>query len=354
MDSHVVVILSMMTALGLYKDDKPLFAENRESMTNRNFKTSRIVPFSSNLGFVLYSCESMDREDPSLMLQLLVNEEPVKIPVCDSFFCPYDTVRQSLSGLTNQCDLKDVCERSLPRWDVFSTNTAYNWTVKPEDSSDDYEYEHTTETEECRAVHVSMMVRHGARYPFEEENEIIKPFIEKIRSFPQSPLYENVVNWAYDDYLKKEEQLCSIGAQEQFQIGLRTGKRFKSLFANKGQYLKFMSSTSSRNIDSSREFFKGLTNSVEDEMEFKNEVNGNLLRLYQRCSNYDALLDNTQTEAYRNSPSFSIVRETLQRRLKVSLTAGTVFCLFKADFNFTCRTQLKKHLFKTITIFLER
>jgi len=70
---HAENIIPLVTALGLYKNDKPLKARNFENNHDRKFKSSLLSPFSSNVAFVLQKCDS----DSSFKVSLFVNELPV-------------------------------------------------------------------------------------------------------------------------------------------------------------------------------------------------------------------------------------------------------------------------------------
>ncbi|XP_052262148.1 multiple inositol polyphosphate phosphatase 1-like isoform X1 [Dreissena polymorpha] len=111
--AHSETVATLMAALGLYKDTRPLLATNRAAMTNRLFKTSTLLPYSSNLAFVLYACD-VNRNDVNstrvFLLQLFVNERVVRIPGCSTDACPFEVVRQRYAGLINNCNIKDICD----------------------------------------------------------------------------------------------------------------------------------------------------------------------------------------------------------------------------------------------------
>lgn len=109
-DGHSTTVITTLTALGLYKDSTPLLASNRQAMENRLFRSSILAPFSSNIAFVVYSCDSSGTDSQNtFMLQVRVNEEPVTLPGCDSIFCPYSQVRSRYRDLIENCDLTEVC-----------------------------------------------------------------------------------------------------------------------------------------------------------------------------------------------------------------------------------------------------
>lgn len=112
MIGHSTTVLSLMSTLGLFRDELPLLASNRDQLIDRNFKTSNIAPYSANVAFVVYACDNYMTEagsGRSFLIQLLVNEEPVMIPGCDSLLCPYNEVRDRYYSLVKECNIADIC-----------------------------------------------------------------------------------------------------------------------------------------------------------------------------------------------------------------------------------------------------
>lgn len=52
--AHSSLLQAVITGLGWRKDKEPLTADNYESMENRQWKTSEIDPFASNLVAIKY------------------------------------------------------------------------------------------------------------------------------------------------------------------------------------------------------------------------------------------------------------------------------------------------------------
>lgn len=323
MDSHNHELLSMMSALGIYKDSQPLLASNRNAMSNRLFKTSKISPFSGNLGFVLYACNpAVGETKKSFMFQLLANENPVKMPICNSFFCPYNNVRDSLSGLIDLCDVNDVCNRPLP---VYSTVTTYDWANVREEPTPDAGYTVNWNGETCKAVHVSMLVRHGARYPLEDETPKIQNLRQRLLQVTNGPRFEDVKNWITDFTSENTGKLVQTGASEQFSIGRRTGLKFKTLFENNAQSLKFLSSTQQRNTESSAKFYDGLSSAVSGIEGYQNSINGSLLRFYESCNKYHTRINLEESKAYADTKDFSQLKAKLANSLGLSdLSTGII------------------------------
>lgn len=316
MNSHKTVLLSIMAALGLYDDGKPVLASNKDQMAERNFQTSRITPFSSNIGFVLYSCQP-NQGTRTFRIEVMVNEQPVKLPACDSFLCPYEQVRNAYAGLIDICKFQQTCEKPLPKLDTFSITTTYDWANKVEEPVENEEYEISSDGEVCKAVHVSMLVRHGARYPYSDELDVLDGLLKKLLVVPK---YKNILDWASRYTRDQAEKLVPTGAEEQFNIGRRTGLRFYSLLKNKGNLVKYVSSNEERNIKSSENFYKGLSDVVDGLGSFNNVVNASLLRYYYNCDAFKANIDREECRNYKHTPGFVQVIN----KLKASLGTETI------------------------------
>ncbi|XP_005101326.1 multiple inositol polyphosphate phosphatase 1 [Aplysia californica] len=118
---HAETVGPLLSALGLFNDSEPLLAGNFEQQEKRLFRTSEILPFSSNVLFVLYECvpeefgEDEEIDEADYYLRLFVNEVPVKIPGCEELSCPYKTVRGLYHSFVEECDFKKICNSSHPK-----------------------------------------------------------------------------------------------------------------------------------------------------------------------------------------------------------------------------------------------
>lgn len=326
MDSHAPVMISVMTALGLFKNDGRLLGDNKDGSRNRAFRTSTIAPFSANVGFALYACQPSDGvKRNSFKVKLMVNEKPVQIPGCSSMLCPYAAVRQNYKTLIDSCNVKNICEKPLPRLDVFSITTPYNWSNKISEPKADASYEKIVDNKVCTAVHINMLVRHGARYPFVEDIRRMETLRQKLTALGDGPGHKAVVNWGSRYTVDGAERLSPQGAAEQYQIGRRIGLRFNSLLRNKGQYVKYVSSTKERNEHSMANFYAGLNSSVEDIGAFQTQINGSLLRYFENCPNFEGMLHKEECRKYSKRPEFMDVQTKLKTRLGIDdLTPGSL------------------------------
>lgn len=328
MDGHTPTLLLLVTSLGLFKESQPIRADNMAENVNRQFKSSQIVPFSGNLAFVLYACDAVQGATPrSFLVKLFVNERPVTIPACNSLTCPYDQVREQYTNLIDHCDIKQVCQGPIKHWDVFSAVTPYDWCNKVKKPSLNEEFEKLEDNKVCKAIQVNMLVRHGARYPFKADSQQIASLRDRLLRINDGPKYKDVQNWKFEYTQEIAEDLVPEGEEAQERIGQRTGIKFERLFRNKGQYLKFVSSTKSRNSDSSFHFYKGLNESVGSIGQFEEEINGSLLRFFDNCDNFKNQLNNEQSEKYENGNEFLKIKEKLQSQLGLDIISAGKFMI---------------------------
>jgi multiple inositol-polyphosphate phosphatase/2,3-bisphosphoglycerate 3-phosphatase len=88
---HAETLMPLLSLFGLYDDkfhwrhDSPI-----ESWRTRSFRSSEIMPFAANLGFLLYDCD----EKP--FVRVLHNEQEVTIPHCGSVMCPWQDFKSHL------------------------------------------------------------------------------------------------------------------------------------------------------------------------------------------------------------------------------------------------------------------
>ncbi|CAC5377474.1 MINPP1 [Mytilus coruscus] len=104
---HSDTIDTFYSALGLYRDSQPLRADNFDTMKNRKFYESKVTPFSANIAFILYKCGGSGAEN--YLLKMMVNNQPVTIPGCDSDFCPYLKVRGIYRSYIENCKWRELC-----------------------------------------------------------------------------------------------------------------------------------------------------------------------------------------------------------------------------------------------------
>lgn len=108
--AHDSTILPFATLLGLFKDDFALTSDRIE--WNRQFRTSRMIPFAANAVFVLYECPV---HDVPWRVKLLWNEKEMVIPGCEhpeqqsAVYCDYHRFRNAYAQIVDEWHFENVC-----------------------------------------------------------------------------------------------------------------------------------------------------------------------------------------------------------------------------------------------------
>lgn len=90
--AHAELLLLMITALGAKYDHLSLLASNFEQQRNREFQTSKLVPYASTFSAVKFICSTESGTSTSGRLDskilLLLNQKPITVPWCvDGYIC---------------------------------------------------------------------------------------------------------------------------------------------------------------------------------------------------------------------------------------------------------------------------
>lgn len=106
---HSTLMYLILTALGIIRDIEPITADNYERMNNRLFKSSEIVPFSSNFAAVKYNCNIIDTNANVTKILFLLNQKPIQtMKWCKNGFCDWTMVKEKLRRFT-----PSVCNRTF-------------------------------------------------------------------------------------------------------------------------------------------------------------------------------------------------------------------------------------------------
>ena len=210
----------------------------------------------------------------------------------------------------------------ISRWDIFSTKTKYEWSHSTTVNTDGY-YSFTSGSRTCRAVHVNMVSRHGARWPSDDDMEDIEEIHERIIASKSANVYPGLDSWRFRYDESNEKQLTVEGQKEQQDLGARIGLQLKTLFANNG-HIKYVSSSKSRTKHSNEFFHKGLSTSIPTLTEYKNEVNNDLIRPYDDCDKYEETVESDdnleELTKFTKSFIFENITTSVKERLGISFT----------------------------------
>ncbi|KAJ8956597.1 hypothetical protein NQ314_006683 [Rhamnusium bicolor] len=104
--THSLSLQSMLTTMDIAKDYSSLTADNYYQQSRRNWRTSIIDPFASNLAAVLYQCRGAEKHK----VMFFLNEIPVELPECSVGLCNWSTIQQKFESLVNNCNVEEFCD----------------------------------------------------------------------------------------------------------------------------------------------------------------------------------------------------------------------------------------------------
>lgn len=102
--THSGTILKFLAHLGLYKDGEHL--THLDANKPRQWRTSAIDAFSSNIAFILYECN----DEPKVLT--LHQERVVRIPGCpeNEDLCSLKVMKRVFKDSIERCDFNDMCD----------------------------------------------------------------------------------------------------------------------------------------------------------------------------------------------------------------------------------------------------
>ncbi|XP_053306502.1 multiple inositol polyphosphate phosphatase 1 [Spea bombifrons] len=107
---HAETLLPLLALMGLFKDEEPLTADSFSSQGDRKFRSGQIVPYASNLVFVLYHCELAKTPQEEFQVQMLLNENLLPFPHSHESVCLYEDLKKQYGHLLNYCHVKEECD----------------------------------------------------------------------------------------------------------------------------------------------------------------------------------------------------------------------------------------------------
>ncbi|XP_061390658.1 multiple inositol polyphosphate phosphatase 1 [Musca vetustissima] len=100
---HSTGVQTLLSALGIDKDEVPLLASNYDQQGNRKWATSKIDPFAANFVAVKYECDA-DTENKEKVIFFL-NQDAVDLSWCKVGLCNWNEVLERYSHFVNvDCD----------------------------------------------------------------------------------------------------------------------------------------------------------------------------------------------------------------------------------------------------------
>lgn len=107
--AHSTNIQLMIAALGVFRDQMPLRADNFYQQKRRQFRISRIDPFSANLAAIAYDCDDVEKRK----VMFFLNERPLELDWCRVGLCDWSKVEEKYQKYLSGIDCaREYCQQS--------------------------------------------------------------------------------------------------------------------------------------------------------------------------------------------------------------------------------------------------
>lgn len=110
---HAETLLPLLSLMGYFKDKEPLTAYNYKEQLHRKFRSGHIVPYASNLIFVLYHCKNAKTPKEEFRVQMLLNEKVLPLAYSQETASLYEDLKDHYKDILQSCHASEECE--LPK-----------------------------------------------------------------------------------------------------------------------------------------------------------------------------------------------------------------------------------------------
>uniref|UniRef100_UPI0037E90010 multiple inositol polyphosphate phosphatase 1-like n=1 Tax=Semicossyphus pulcher TaxID=241346 RepID=UPI0037E90010 len=182
---------------------------------------------------------------------------------------------------------------------------------------------------QCREIHLTAIIRHGTRYPLTKHIKEMKQLYNMVlqnASGEESWLREIQTQWTMWYTEDMDGRLVQKGVKDHKHLAVRLSKLFPSLLSEeklRGGFIKFITSSKHRCVNSTLSFKAGLTElwAITDK-EFDHEVNDALMKFFELCTRLVEEVDNnpaalSELDKFKQGPEMRRVQEKIADRLGV-------------------------------------
>ncbi|KAB0384729.1 hypothetical protein FD755_006646 [Muntiacus reevesi] len=110
---HAETLLPLLSLMGYFKDKEPLTAYNYKEQMHRKFRSGHIVPYASNLIFVLYHCKNAKTPKEEFRVQMLLNEKVLPLAHSQETVSLYEDLKNHYKDILQSCHTSEECK--LPK-----------------------------------------------------------------------------------------------------------------------------------------------------------------------------------------------------------------------------------------------
>ncbi|TMS04635.1 Multiple inositol polyphosphate phosphatase 1 [Larimichthys crocea] len=182
---------------------------------------------------------------------------------------------------------------------------------------------------QCQEIHLTAIIRHGTRYPTTKNIKEMQQIYNIVRhnaSGEQRWLREIQTQWTMWYTEDMDGRLVQKGVNDHKHLAVRLSKLFPSLISEeklRGGFIKFITSSKHRCVNSTLSFKAGLTKlwGITDQ-EFDHTVNDALMRFFDKCTKFVEEVENNssalvEVDKFKQGPEMRRVQEKIADRLRV-------------------------------------
>ncbi|XP_077438129.1 multiple inositol polyphosphate phosphatase 1-like [Vanacampus margaritifer] len=183
---------------------------------------------------------------------------------------------------------------------------------------------------QCRPIHLTAIIRHGTRYPTREIFKHMQKLYQAVKNATpgkESWVCEIQTQWKMWYPEDTDGRLVGKGVDDNKHLAVRLSKLFPTLLTEenlRGGFVKFISSSKHRCINSTLSFMAGLTElwDIQDQT-FDYEVNDALMKYFVYCTKFlEDVVRNplalTEVDKFKEGPEMRGVREKIANQLGVT------------------------------------
>ncbi|XP_029377198.1 multiple inositol polyphosphate phosphatase 1a [Echeneis naucrates] len=188
---------------------------------------------------------------------------------------------------------------------------------------------------QCRQIHLTAVIRHGTRYPTSKNVKKMQKLYQLVKSRASGQagwLREILGEWRMWYTEDMDGRLVQKGVSDHKHLAVRLSKLFPSLISEeklRGGFIKFITSSKHRCVNSTLSFKAGLTElwDIRDK-EFDHAVNDALMRFFDACTRFVQEVDNnpsalTEVDKFKQGPEMWRVQQKIADRLQVPYSTVT-------------------------------
>ncbi|KAF5904251.1 multiple inositol polyphosphate phosphatase 1-like, partial [Clarias magur] len=193
---------------------------------------------------------------------------------------------------------------------------------------------------ECRAVHLSAIIRHGTRYPTLGNIKKMILFSKLVKSQADLSCVQELQSW--DMWYKEsmDGRLVEKGRFDHRHLAQRLIKSFPTLITKeniKEGRVKFITSSKHRCINSTLAFKQGIMEHLGIQgIDVPHTIDDKLMRFFDQCRRFVETVENNkdalmEMERFKNGPEMKRVQEKLADRLQLpysNVTTDSVETVF--------------------------